>query len=194
MIVVDIETSGIEPTRHSILSIGAVDFNDISREFNMDCRVFDGAHIDQDALDYNGFIKEQITNPSKPSEGEIVKLFLDWAKESSDHTLAGQNPSFDLDFLKAAAHRAKLDISIPKRTVDLHSVCLTHMILNKVIPPIKNNRSDLDSDTIMQYVGISPEPRPHVAINGARIETEAFARLFYNKNILPEYKDFKIIF
>jgi len=194
MLVVDVESTGTNPQKHSLLSIGAVDFNIPSREFYMECQAFEGAHIDDGALQINGVSKDDVFNTSKKTEAEIVAEFLKWASETPDHTIAGQNPSFDTSFILAAAERAGLNTSIPKRTIDLHSVCYFHMIKNGIIPPLdtKHKRSDLDSDAIMKYVGIPPEVHPHIAINGARIEAEAFSRLFYEKSIYPEYKDLPI--
>jgi hypothetical protein len=44
----------------------------------------------------------------------------------------------------------------------------------------------------MQYVGIPPEPKPHVAINGAIWEYEALHRLIYEKQGLEEFKAYPI--
>lgn len=58
--------------------------------------------------------------------------------------------------------------------------------------PIQNGKSDLDSDKVMKYVGIPTEPRPHKAINGALWETEAFSRLTFGRNCLPEFKQYPL--
>ena len=192
MIVVDIETTGTNPNKHSILSIGAVDFDNPKREFFDECQAFAGAHIEEDALLINGRSIDKVFDPSKKNESDIVRDFLEWAKQARDHTFAGQNPSFDVSFILAGAERSKIDASVPKRTIDLHSICYFHMIRRGITPPIKNNRSDINSDFIMEYVGISPEKHPHIAINGARIEAEAFNRLFNEKYLYEEYKNIKI--
>ncbi len=193
MIILDIETTGTDPRVHSIASIGAVDFGEPERgEFYEQCRIFPGAKIEMEALAVNGLTEEQLMNQDKKTEGEIVSEFLDWTKQSSDHTMAGQNVQFDTSFIIAAAERNHLDFSIPKRVIDLHSVCFAHMIWKGEKPPVANNRSDLNSDLIMKYVGIPPEIHPHEAINGARIEAEAFSRLLYNKSFYESYKAFKI--
>lgn len=194
MIVVDVETTGSDPRYHSILSIGALNFDNPKNEFYEECRAFEGAHIADEALKVNGFSKEQVIDKSKKSEAQVVSLFIDWMSKVSDHTVAGQNPHFDTGFIMMAAERGKLNISIPKRIVDLHSVCVAHMIQKGIKPPIHNNRSDLNSDKIMDYVGIPPEVHPHVAINGARIEAEAFHRLFSGRYLYDSYKDFPVTF
>lgn len=192
MIVVDIETSGVDSEKHSILSIGAVDFDKPENEFYIECRVWDGAKIEDEALAINGFTVEGALDPKKISEREAVQEFLSWLEKRDDHTFAGQNISFDMSFVLSAAKRAKINASIPKRSIDMHAVCYAHMIQRGLVPPLKNKRTDLDSDKIMEYVGIPPEKRPHVAINGARIEAEALSRLLYNKNLYEEYRKFSI--
>jgi DNA polymerase III epsilon subunit-like protein len=194
MIIVDVETTGVDATKHSILSIGAIDFNDPSNRFAMECSAYPQAPSEQEALEITGHTKESIFDPSKPSEADAITAFAEWTKNVSDHTVAGQNCYFDLEFLRAAAHRIHLDLSLPKRIVDLHSVVWAHMIKRGIAIPIntEDKRSDINSDYIAAYVGIPKEDGPHIGINGALWETEAFSRLLYDKLLLPEYSSFKI--
>jgi DNA polymerase III epsilon subunit-like protein len=192
MIVVDVEASGVDPFKNSVLSVGAIDLSHPTEQFYGECRLWDGAHIDPAALECNGFTRQEITGGTKQSEAELVKAFLLWISNREDHTTAGQNPSFDRDFLKAAAERAKINWPLAYRTVDLHSVCIAHMISRGITPEIKNHRTNLDSDAISKYVGLPAEARPHNALNGAKIEAEALSRLIFNKNLLPEFADFPI--
>jgi DNA polymerase III epsilon subunit-like protein len=192
MIVVDVETSGTDSRYHSLVSIGAIDFDNPTDTFYKECCVFDGARIEDESLAVNGMTKEQITDKSKLSEADIIKYFIEWIKDKNDHTVAGQNPSFDVSFLMAGAERAGINISIPKRIVDLHSITYFHMNRRGLVVPHANHRTDLNSDKIMEYVGIPAEPKPHIAINGAKWEAEAFSRLFNEKSMFPEFKEFTI--
>ena len=193
MIIVDVETTGTEPHKHSLLSIAAIDLSDPSRQFYEECRTWEGAHVDLDALVYNGFTTEEIKDQSKKSDQEIVSDFLDWIQPSSEHTLAGQNVFFDRDFLKYTAERYHLNWPLAQRIVDLHSVCYAHMIERGVAPPIKNGHSALDSDSICDYVGLPKEVKPHrSAMKGAKWEAEAFQRLLFNKSLLEEFNKFPI--
>lgn len=189
MIIVDIEASGTEPTIHSIVSIGAVDFDHPENRFYQECRIWEGAHIMDGALEVNGFTKEQILDPSKKSEGEIVAEFMEWTYSMADRTLVGQNVSFDRDFLKAASHRAKMQIDLPNRTLDTHTMCWMHMVKAGMTPPIdpQHKRSLLDLDAILVYCGIAEEPTPHNALTGALCHAEVASRLLYDKNLLPEF-------
>lgn len=192
MIIVDVESSGVEPAKHSILSIGAIDFLNPKNQFYGECRIWDGAHIMDEALAVNGFTREQITDTKKQTEKDLVKSFLAWVEILSEHTIAGQNPSFDRDFIHKALERYHLNWPLAYRTIDLHTVCYFHMVKRGVSPPIANKRTDLNSDKIMKYVGIPAEPHPHNALNGAKVAAEALSRLLYDKSLMEEFKDYPI--
>jgi len=193
MIVVDVEASGTEPAKHSIVSLGALDFQNPSNRFYEECRVWDGAHIMDEALEVNGFTKEQITDPKKQAEADLIHAFLDWSEGVEERTLAGQNVSFDRDFLKAAAERAgHTDWPFAYRTVDTHTLAYMHMIRSGVQPPVAHRRSALDLDAVLNYVGIPAEPTPHNALTGALSHAEVISRLLYGRKLLPEFREFEI--
>ena len=65
MIILDIEASGTNYEKHSIVSIGAFDFDNPSNRFYEECRVWDGANIDEDALEVKGFTEAELRDPNK---------------------------------------------------------------------------------------------------------------------------------
>lgn len=192
MIVVDVEASGVSPEKNSLVSVGAVDFSDPSRRFYEECRIWDGAHVDSDAMAVNGFTKEQITDQKKKTDREVVLNFLEWINESKEKTIAGHNPSFDRDFLQATAYRYHIDWPLAHRTIDLHSICYFDMIRKGITPPTLHGHSALNLDAVLKYVGIPDEPKPHNALTGALVETESFARLFFGKTLLSEFAKYPI--
>ena len=191
MIIVDVETTGIDPKKHSIASIGAVDFFN-SNQFYRECRIFDGAEITQRALEINGFSEKQLKDINKYPLEKIILEFIWWTNWRQEITLAGENPSFDRDFLKASAERYNIAYNPGYRTIDLHTSCYSNYLRRGISPPIKNGRTDLDTDKIFNYVGLSSEPKPHHALTGAKMEAEAFSRLIYGKNLLGEFGEFQI--
>ena len=194
MIIIDVEASGTEFAKHSIVSLGALDFTNPSNRFYKECRIWEGAHIMDEALVVNGFTEAQITDPTKMSESELVTQFIEWTFSMADRTLVGQNVSFDRDFVKAAAHRAKLQFGLPYRTLDTHTLCWMHMVKRGFEVPIdpQHKRSLLDLDAILNYCGISSEPEPHNALTGALCHAEVTSRLLYDKKLLPEFEQFEI--
>lgn len=192
MIILDVETTGIDPLKHSLVSIGAIDFLKPERQFYEECRIWDGAHVMDEALRINGMTHESIRDPQKKSDKEIIEDFLKWVGEAENHTFGGLNHHLDLYFIHMSALRNHIDFAWPKRIVDLHSVSYAHRLQRGLSIPLKNKHTDISGDNTMKYVGIPPEPHPHIGLNGAKWEAEALSRLINNKNLLPEFKDYPI--
>lgn len=194
MIVIDIEASGTNYEKHSIVSIGAVDFSNPENRFYGECRIWDGAHVMDGALEVNGYTESEITNPDKQTEAELIQIFLEWSQHMNDRTLVGQNISFDRDMAKAACERAGISYDLAYRTIDTHSLCWMHMVKKGLTPPIdlQHRRSALNLDAVMNYCGIPDEPEPHNALTGALSHTEVTSRLLYDKKLLPEFSQYEI--
>ena len=195
MIVVDVEASGVDSKKHSILSVGAIDFDHPERQLYEECKAWDGASIEDEALAVNGFSREQATDASKQSEADLTHKFLAWAQGMDDTTFAGQNVSFDRDFLKDAAARAgHTNWPFAHRTLDTHTLCWMHMVKRGLTPPIdhEKHRSALNLDAVLNYCGIPEEPQPHNALTGAKSHAEVISRLLYGKKLLPEFEKFEI--
>ncbi|HXV26453.1 MAG TPA: exonuclease domain-containing protein [Candidatus Paceibacterota bacterium] len=186
MIIVDVETTGVYPDRHSIVSIGAVDFAFPANYFYKECRPFDGAEIEAESLERNGFSHEELADPSRPSLFTALQDFIAWARECPDMTIAGANAFFDRDFLRSAAERFHLEWPFGQRIVDLHSVCYAHMAGRGKRPPMKGSRADLTNDHVLTYVGLPPETFPHHSLTGARMEAEAFSRLLHSRPLFQD--------
>ncbi|MCX6820229.1 MAG: 3'-5' exonuclease [Candidatus Adlerbacteria bacterium] len=195
MLVVDIEASGLDAKKNSIVSIGALDLDHPENQLYEECRVWDGAHIEEQALEVNGFTREQITDLAKQSEGDLVHKFKIFAEGVAERTLAGQNVSFDRDFLQAAAARAgHTSWPFAHRTIDTHTLCFMHMVKRGVTPPVdpEKHHSSLNLDAVLNYCGIPSEPQPHNALTGAKSHAEVISRLLYDKKLLPEFEAFEI--
>ncbi len=196
MIILDIEASGTDPHSGSILSLGAIDFEHPDNQFYDECRAWDGAHIHDEALAVNGFSLAEATDPKKKSEAELIAAFVAWSEDLRDWTFAGQNPSFDRDFVAAACHRAHLDFPFAIRTIDTHTLAYMHMVKRGLVPPFDaiKHHSMLNLDAALNYVGIPAEPEPHNALTGALCHAEVISRLLYDRPLLPEFSVYPIPF
>jgi DNA polymerase III epsilon subunit-like protein len=207
MIIVDVESTGVDAKLHSLLSVGALDFDNPTNQFYMECYAFPGAHIEKEALVVAGFTEEEIFAPTTPpsapllrqegmktkkTDREVVEAFLEWMKTCKEWTLVGQNPSFDRDFLQQTAHRYHLDWPLAQRTIDLHTIAyFLRLKAGKEIPR-RNNHSALNLDSILTEVGLPTRAESHNALDDAKLEGEAFSRLLTGKGLLAEYKGFPI--
>src|SRR6185312_1356009 len=126
MIVVDIETGGLDPRKNPILSIGAVNF-DNGYSFYRECKPRSDLVINDQALDINGFKREDLKD--KMSTYMLLEDFNYWViEQKTDFTIAGENPSFDRDFLFENYKHYDIDNKFSHRTVDLHSLAYSHML------------------------------------------------------------------
>lgn len=192
MIVLDIEASGTNYEKHSILSLGALDLDHPENRLYLQCQAWEGAHIDPEALEVNGFSETEATDDTKETEAQLTAQFLTWAEGVEDQTLAGQNVSFDRDFVKAACERAKYNYPFAHRTIDTHTLAYMHHILHGQAVPFDKRHSALNLDAIMNYVGIPDEPEPHNALTGALAHAEVISRLLYHRPLLPEFSQYPL--
>ena len=195
MIVVDVESSGVDYHKNSIISVGALDLENPTNQFYEECRIWDGAHINEEASAIHGLTNAELADPNKQSEADLVHKFIDWALKVPERTLAGQNVSFDRDFLRAAAERARhTNWPFAHRTIDTHTLCFMHMVKRGIAPPIdpEHRRSALNLDAVLNYCGIPDEPMPHNALTGAMSHAEVISRLLYDKKLLPVFDQYPI--
>lgn len=193
MIVVDIETTGLEPEKCGIASIGALDFSNSQNQFYLECRVPENALVSDDALKVNGFTREQLFDVQKSDIRNSIEKFFNWAlRDIGDITLGGENIGFDISFLKAYARALSIPWIFGYRSRDLHTTSIDVYEQNCVKFPMKNKVSALSLDETLKFVGLLEEPKPHNALTGAKMEAEAFSRLIFGKNLLLEYSQFKI--
>ncbi|MDP1625073.1 MAG: 3'-5' exonuclease [bacterium] len=192
MIVIDVETTGTDWRYHSILSIGAIDFDDPENEFYGECRAFKGAKIEPEALAINRFTESDAKDATKMSDKDLLLKFLAWVQGVGDKTIAGENPSFDRDFLRAAAERYGIDWTFAYRTIDLHSVAYAHMLANGVEPPSKNGHTGLNLPKIAAYCGLPENPKAHDAHDDALYTAECLSRLVYGQNLVEALNPYPI--
>lgn len=194
MIVLDIEATGLDPQKHSILSIGAIDFQNPTNQFYEECRIWDGAEVDPQGLEVNGFTQQQIRDHRKKTVKQVLVKFAKWVKKIEDQTIAGQNSnSLDIPILVASLAREGITDWRPGyRAVDLHSIVYCQMVQSGRRIPLKEHRTDLNLDNILHYVGLPTEPKPHHGLTGAKMEAEAFSRILYGKSLLREYKKYVV--
>ena len=170
------ETGGLDPKIHSLLSIGAVDFGNPTNQFYAEIGLY-GLENDPRALKINGIDLNDWED--RPTLKRVMNEFYYWIRKIKTPILAGHNPSFDRDFCNENFLRVGLGRVFNHRTIDLHSVAFAYLTKNNYnfIP------HKLYSDTIYKAIDMPQEPRPHNALNGAIYEAEAFSRLIYGRGL-----------
>lgn len=194
MIILDIEATGTNAAKHSILSIGAIDFDRPNRRFYGECQMWEGAHIMEGALAVNGFSEAAARDQSKMTEAELITQFMEWTQECADRTLLGQNVSFDRAYVIHACERAHIQCDLPYRTLDTHTMSFMHMVKAGLVPEIdpQHRHTNLNLNAVLVYCGVPSEPNPHHALTGAMCHGEVASRLLYGRGLLPEFEQYPL--
>jgi DNA polymerase III epsilon subunit-like protein len=156
MIIVDIETTGLDSRIHQMLSIGAVD-SKTGETFYGECRVYKKDILDPRALAVNGFTEAEARDPKKMTPKQLYDSFLAWCKPRSN-TLVTCNISFDQSFLRKVNYEAgyPFDHFPFRRCLDLYT-----MAYIKLGEPMSLKK-------MCTKLGIEPEPEVHNALTGAQ--------------------------
>ena len=192
MIVVDVETSGLDPVKHGILSIGAVDYDNPDNFFYAEPRLGVEKEIDPVALKINGFVGEDVKNNDKKPLNEVLHDFNVWLTGVRNVTLAGQNPAFDASFLKEAFNKCGFYWPFGHRYMDLHSVAMSTYLAKGFELPEKSGRYMVDLDGILWSVGLEKRNGIHNGLMDAKLEAEAFSRLIGAKNWSKDFSGFPV--
>lgn len=200
MIVLDTETTGMDPDVHALISVGAVELKvqqgkveSVDNEFYGECRVWEGAHIMEEALEVNNFTREDIEDESKQSLEILMQALMEWVGKCEEQTVAGIHVGyFDLRFLEASCKRVGVNFPLAKRTIDLHTIVYSDLQRRGEEVPLKNNHSGIDSRFIYDYVGLEGIEVPHNAMQDAKLEAESLARLWGGKGLYEEYNDYVV--
>jgi DNA polymerase III epsilon subunit-like protein len=164
----DIETTGLIPGKHGIISIAAANLinDDI---FYEELQLEDGVEFDEIALKVNGSNKEELLarkgNPKFLTLKEALIKFSKYISEKKQFVIIGKNPKFDYDFLSGAWKRLLPGEKCPLtyRVINWADFALPLVLLDgKTIP-----ENGLSSDELSAFLGVEKEPKPHIAINGA---------------------------
>ena len=194
MIVIDWEFSWLDHKTNSLVSLWAIDFLNPSKQFYGECRIWEGASYEKEALEINGFSVDDITDKNKMSLKELVISFDEFLKTCSrPQILVGQNPKSDLDFLRESYLKSWLNYTLWHRSIDLHTIVFMKHLQIKAPILIEKWNYKINLDESLKFVWIRGwEPRPHNALTWAKCEAEVLSRVLYGKKLLPEFQDASI--
>ena len=193
MIILDIETTGLDSELNGLLSIGAVDFLHPAETFYGECHIREGERIDPEAIKVNGFDLDEIKDKNKQTTRDLIIAFDEWLKSRNIRMVGGLHISaFDVPFLNKKSLQCGVRMRLHRRTIDLHSIAYAKMLeLNKVVP-MTDGWSVMDTDVIYPFVGLPKEPMPKNALSGAKWEAEALSRLMRGIGLLKELSRYPI--
>jgi DNA polymerase III subunit epsilon len=192
MIIVDIETSGLDFEKSGIWQIGAIELENPENSFLEEGRIDEDDMINPDSLRIIGKTEINLRDDNKKSQSELLESFFRWARTIKNNDCICQNPQFDWSFLSIKANKYGLEFPFIHRCYDLHSIAQLKYFELKGRFLIKNNISDMGLSKILIFIGMRDERKEHNALEDAKLTAECFSRIVYGKNLIDLYKDFKI--
>lgn len=162
LIFIDVETSGVNPEVHGIVSLGAV--TETGEEFYREYRLEDSLAISPEALAVNGFAATELRAHDKDTATEAAKDFAKWVNQFDNVQFAGWNVGFDRVFM----YRYMIPFSRSEHHYHWLDVASYFQILN-------GNYCGLHYACIS--LNIKPEPKIHNALTGAKKCREVYYEL-----------------
>jgi DNA polymerase III epsilon subunit-like protein len=203
MIVVDIETSGVDYVNSGIWQIGAVDLF-TKEEFFQESKIDEEDLISGEALIIVGKTEKQLRDSAKQSQKQLLVNFFEWYSKRKNKIFIAQNPQFDLVFLDIKAKKYGLKSSFGYRALDLHSIGALRYMQLKGKFLVEKELSGMRLSEIIRFCGLE-DPRiimnkgkiiqkgkSHSALEDAELEAECFSRLVFGENFFSKYSNFPI--
>ncbi len=176
LLFIDTETGGLNPKKHSLLSIGMAVWQDSEIIDSQEVLINDGKlSVTEEALSINKIVIEKhklSAIPPRKAIDEILSFLTTHFPETRKITLAGHNVHFDIDFLKLLFYQNNEDFSefFSHRIIDTSSI-LYYLYLAGHI-----KHRAISSDDAFELFGIKVEGR-HTALGDAIATAELFTQL-----------------
>jgi len=172
IVVFDTETTGLDPKKDEILSIGAVKIKNnkilTSQIFEVYLKNF--GDIDSKSITIHGIRPCDLENAREPSEG--IREFLEFIRGA---TLVGYYLEFDVAMINKYI-KPMLGITLPNKMVEV-----SELYFDKTIALIPQANIDLRFDTILKNCNI-PQMGAHNAVNDAIMTAMIYLKLTQEKN------------
>lgn len=114
IIALDVETGGLDPRRHALLSISACQLDNTDKTFNVFIEPEPGLSVDPRAAKINGYTPSKWEQRGAVTLSEALIRFKAWLPHSWADPLA-HNVSFDKAFLEAAQERTAVRLYFNRR-------------------------------------------------------------------------------
>lgn len=152
LVFVDAETSGLDPSKHTILRLSALRTSD-GKMFDAWVQPEAGTYGDKKALEANGVDVERLKTEGRPLK-DVMREFNKFLSEAGPHLLSGCNTAFDVDFVEAACKRFGMRAPFGGKRVDLQTAAYVAHNLGWIELPDKKGSPDLSFTAIAKACGI----------------------------------------
>jgi DNA polymerase-3 subunit epsilon len=168
----DIETTGLDVSRHEIIEIGLVVFDQetfaVLKELNLKIRPEHIETADPETVVWKGWPYKEDEWKDAISLKDAITQYIEATKDS---IFCSHNPAgVDWPFINNACKKTGLS-----HTMDYHVLDIFSLAWAKLRYTEKLEKYNLKS--LAEYFNIPPEPLPHRAINGARCAFAVYKKL-----------------
>ncbi len=210
MIVLDIESSGLDTGKCGIWQIGAIELENPENQFLEEARIDNEDLVQEGALRITGKTEQELRDSNKQSQKKLILNFIEWAKICKDRIIIGHNIGWDLIILQNKCIKYNLHKELRKtigfKGLDTYSIAqLKHFEIKGDFAFKEDGRGDMGLHKVLEFCGmqdnrinlddndeIEKEGTLHNALEDAKLTGECFSRLMYGKNLLQEFAKFKI--
>ncbi|MFH1787636.1 MAG: 3'-5' exonuclease [archaeon] len=209
MIVLDIESSGVDTGKCGIWQIGAFEIENPENQFLEESRIDDEDLVEEGAIKITGRSEEEMRNSNKQSQKQLILNFLEWAKRCKDRIIIGHNIGWDFNILQNKCSRYEISNQFIKtigyKGLDTYSIAqLEHLETKGDFAIKEDGRGDMGLHKVLEFCGIKDnriildgnevekEGKPHNALEDAKLTGECFNRLVFGKNLFSEFAKFEM--
>lgn len=178
ILFIDTETGGLNPLKHSLLSVGMVVWEDFKLTQSKEVLILEeGLILDEKAMEINKIdIQEHKKLAKSPNEAisEIKSFISQNFEENGKVTLAGHNINFDVNFLRIFLDRNNDDFSryFSHRFIDTSSILYFLYLSGKL------KEKAISSSQAFELFGITFEQnKRHTALADAIATAKLFNQL-----------------
>jgi DNA polymerase III subunit epsilon len=178
LLFIDTETGGLDPNKHSLLSLGMVVWEDNKIVDSQELLINDGQlSVTKEALSINKINIEEHKKIAIPSAQAIEKIIAFISKHFPDQrkiTIAGHNVHFDVNFLKLFFSRNKKDFSkyFSHRIIDTSSILYYLYLAGQIA------QKAISSDAAFELFEVKVDGR-HTALGDAIATAKLFTKLLH---------------
>jgi DNA polymerase III alpha subunit (gram-positive type) len=126
MIILDIESSGLDSGRAGIWQIGALELENPKNYFLEEGRIDDDDIIEKEALMVIGKTEAELRDKTKQTQKQLILNYLNWAKNIDERITGGHNIGWDVSFIQNKCIRYDLGSQFREvsgqRSIDLHVI------------------------------------------------------------------------
>lgn len=162
MIIIDLETTGLDPFKHEIIEIGAIDV-DTGETFEVKVHPIRIKEAEPEAMRVNGFDAEEWANEAFMLTNALY--LLNQFVGNGRPAVMGYNVSFDRAFLERAYVESHMKYPFHYLHLDLMTLAWYRF------------RKTLSLKNVCEALDIEPEANVHRALAGAKCAYEVYKKL-----------------